>query len=42
MAEYTVKGNPEVLRSYSLKMKEGEYFHRMIGQLNAEFSPFKD
>ena len=32
----------EVLRSYTLKMKENDHYHRVIGELNMEMSPFKD
>ena len=42
LAESQAISNQEVLRTYSLKAKEDEYLKRMITQLNAEFSPFKD
>ena len=42
LAESSAKGNPEVLRQYSLKLAEKEYNVRMLRQLNAELSPFKD
>ena len=34
--------SPDILRHYTLKMDENKHFDRMVGQLNAEFSPFKE
>ena len=42
LAERTARDSQETLRVFSLKIKEDDYFHRMMGTLNAELSPFKD
>ena len=42
LAEITARKNSETLRVFSLKMREDDYVKRMMGQLNAELSPFKD
>lgn len=42
IAELAARESQETLRVFSLKIKEDDYFHRMMGTLNAELSPFKD
>ena len=42
LAEDQAKANKEVLRSYTLRGRESDYLKRMVTQLNAELSPFKD
>ena len=42
MAEVTARENSETLRVFSLKVKEDDYLRRLMGNLNAELSPFKD
>ena len=36
------RDSQETLRVFSLKIKEDDYFKRMMGAVNAELSPFKD
>jgi len=42
IAELTARDSSEVLRLFTLKVKEEDYFKRIMGQVNAELSPFKD
>eukprot|EP00351_Strombidinopsis_sp_SopsisLIS2011_P000931 CAMPEP_0116879064 /NCGR_PEP_ID=MMETSP0463-20121206/10812_1 /TAXON_ID=181622 /ORGANISM="Strombidinopsis sp, Strain SopsisLIS2011" /LENGTH=112 /DNA_ID=CAMNT_0004527907 /DNA_START=72 /DNA_END=410 /DNA_ORIENTATION=+ len=42
LAEETAMSNPEVLRLFSLKMKERNYLDRIMKRLNSELSPFRD
>jgi len=42
LAEKLALNQSEVLRLYSLKMKEKDYMHRVLTQLNQQASPFKD
>ena len=42
LAEQSARGSTDCLRVFSLKIKEDDYFRRMMGALNAELSPFKD
>ena len=42
IAEDTAMNNPEVLRLFSLRMKERNYIDRVMKRLNAELSPFRD
>lgn len=42
MAENIALGQNEILRLYSLKLKEKDYMHRVLTQLNEQASPFKD
>lgn len=41
-AELTARDSQETLRVFSLKIKEDDYFHRMMNKVNEELSPFKD
>ena len=42
IAELTARDSGEVLRLFTLKVKEDDYFKRIMGQVNSELSPFKD
>ena len=42
IAEIAARESQETLRVFSLKIKEDDYFRRMMGAVNAELSPFKD
>ena len=41
-AEKIARESQETLRVFSLKMKDDDYLHRLLGKVNAELSPFKD
>lgn len=42
LAESAARDSQETLRVFALKIKEDDYFKRMMGAVNAELSPFKD
>lgn len=42
MAEKLALSQSEVLRLYSLKLKDRDYMHRVLTQLNEQASPFRD
>ena len=41
-AEKIARLSQETLQVFALKVKEDDYFQRMMGSVNAELSPFKD
>lgn len=42
LAEIVARESQETLRVFSLKIKEDDYFRRVMGVVNQELSPFKD
>ena len=42
LAEAAARESQETLRVFSLKVKDDDYFARLMGAVNKELSPFKD